>query len=146
MPRCTPHPFATLRQIARTLAFAATSATIGVAALPATAQNTSPMALSGQRNFPEAALRGVLVVTSATTAEINGNAVHMAPGMRLFTPQNGLVMLHTAVGQKYTVNYLMEQSTGMLLTAWILSTEEAAQKRAGATETSHNYNTGASAQ
>ncbi len=145
MPRCTPHPFATLRQIARTLAFAAVSTMIGMAALPAAAQNTSPLTLGGQRNFPEAALRGVLVVTSATTAEINGNAVHMAPGMRLFTPQNSLVMLHTTLGQKHTVNYLMEQSTGMLLTAWILSTEEAAQKRADVAP-STNYNTGASAQ
>jgi len=91
------------------------------------------------RNFPDAALRGSLVITAASEAEINGRTVRMAPGMRLFSPQNTLVMMHTVLGQQFTVNYLIENSTGMLLTAWILSNAEAAQKRAGSDSVQRNF-------
>ncbi|MBX9935796.1 MAG: hypothetical protein K2Y10_04305 [Burkholderiaceae bacterium] len=81
------------------------------------------------RNFPEAALRGTLVVTGQGMAEVNGKAIRMAPGMRLFNAESALVMLHTVIGQKLTVNYVIEPSTGWLLTAWVLSSAEAAQER-----------------
>ncbi|MBY0454189.1 MAG: hypothetical protein K2Q11_04805 [Burkholderiaceae bacterium] len=101
-----------------------------MAGTPAGAQTTAvPLSLGAERNFPDAALRGKLVVTSSGQAEINGTAIRMAPGMRLFSPQNTLVMLHTVLGQSFTVNYLIEHSTGMLITAWILSSSEAAQPR-----------------
>lgn len=99
---------------------------------PAVAQNTVQHSMGSERNFPDAALRGTLVITSPGTAEIDGRAVRLAPGLRLLSPQNTLVMAHNVVGNQYTVNYLIEQSTGMLLTAWILSTVEAKQPRAGA--------------
>jgi len=70
----------------------------------------------------------------------------MAPGMRLLNPENGLVMLHTVVGQEFTANYLIENSTGMLLTAWILSKSEAAQARAGGAANTVNYTTGGASQ
>jgi hypothetical protein len=100
-----------------------------MAALPALAQ--TPQSLGSMRNFPDASLRGTLVITAASDAELNGRPVRMAPGMRLFSTQNTLVMAHNVLGQKFTVNYLIENSTGMLLTAWILSNAEAAQPRAG---------------
>ena len=139
MPRCTLF----LRHLTTTLALGASA---WMVAAPATAQNTQPTALTGQRNFPEAALRGTLVITSATTATLNGTPIRMAPGMRLLSPENGLVMLHTVVGQEFTANYLIENSTGMLLTAWILSKAEAAQARAGSNATTVNYNTGGASQ
>ena len=79
------------------------------------------------RNFPDAALRGTLIITASGQAKINGAAVQLAPGMRLFSPQNTLVMLHTVLGRPFIVHYLIEYSTGMLITAWILSSDEAAQ-------------------
>ena len=139
MPRCTSF----VRQMAATLALGACALMV---AAPASAQNNQPITLNGLRNFPEAALRGTLVVTSATTASINGNAIRMAPGMRLLSPDNSLVMLHTMTGQELTVNYLIEYSTGMLLTAWILTKAEAAQARAGSNATTVNYNTGGASQ
>ena len=139
MPRCTLF----LCHLTTALALGASA---WMAAAPATAQNTPPTALTGQRNFPEAALRGTLVITSATTATINGNAIRMAPGMRLLSPENGLVMLHTVVGQEFTANYLIENSTGMLLTAWILSKAEAAQARAGGVANTVNYTSGGASQ
>ena len=95
-----------------------------LAIAPAAAQGTVQGSMSGMRNFPDAALRGSLVITGASDAEINGRAIRMAPGMRLFSPQNTLVMMHTIKGQQFTVNYLIENSTGMLISAWILTPAE----------------------
>lgn len=97
--------------------------------LPAPAQAQMLPTTGAARNFPEAAVRGTLVVTGQGMADVNGKALRMAPGMRLFNAENALVMLHTVIGQKLTVNYLIEQSTGLLLTAWVLSSAEAAQER-----------------
>ena len=110
-----------------------------LASAPAAAQGTVQGSMSGMRNFPDAALRGSLVITGASDAEINGRAIRMAPGMRLFSPQNTLVMMHTVKGQQFTVNYLIENSTGMLISAWILSNSEAAQPRKGSDAVQHNY-------
>ena len=75
---------------------------------------------------------GKLVVTGMYDARLDGKPIRMAPGMRLFSPQNTLVQAHTVLEKPFTVNYVLENSTGMLLTAWILGKEEAAQKRPGA--------------
>ena len=126
MNRCT----LPLRPL-RTLSLLAALASIFLCALPVQAQQVSA-ALGNVRNFPEAALRGTLVLTGMYDAQLDGKAVRMAPGMRLLSPQNALVQAHTVINQSFTVNYVKEASTGMLLTAWILSKDEAAQKRAGA--------------
>ena len=107
----------------------------GLCALPvaALAQNDALQATPASlRNFPESALRGKLVVTGMYNARLDGKPIRMAPGMRLFSPQNSLVQAHTVLEKPLTVNYVLENSTGMLLTAWILSKDEAAQKRPGA--------------
>ena len=148
MHRCTPllffsYPFMRTarrsRQAARRTAALALLAALalgaGLSALPApalaqdAAQQAAPASL---RNFPEAALRGKLVVTGMYDARLDGKPIRMAPGMRLFSPQNSLVQAHTVLEKPFTVNYVLENSTGMLLTAWILGKEEAAQKRPGA--------------
>ena len=109
---------------------AALAGTALLSTLPAQSQQV-PAALGNVRNFPPAALRGTLVVNGMYDAQLDGKAIRMAPGVRLFSPQNALVQAHTVINQKFTVNYVIEASTGMLLTAWILSKDEAAQKRAG---------------
>lgn len=104
-------------------------ASSALVAIPASAQMQAHE--TGQvRNFPDAARRATLVITGLYDAELNGKPVRMAPGVRLFSTGNALVPIHTAVGSALTVNYINEVSTGMLLTAWILSPSEAAQKRA----------------
>ena len=127
MIRCPPWPAAVpLLACALSSLLLASSALV---TLPANAQIQAHD--SGQvRNFPPAARRGTLVVTGLYDAELNGKPVRMAPGVRLFGTGNALVPIHTAVGSTLTVNYINEVSTGMLLTAWILSPSEAAQKRA----------------
>ena len=138
MNRCLPAPVP-LRPRRAALLLAALCAAAALTGAPAAAQGTVQGSMGGMRNFPDAALRGSLVITAASEAEINGRTVRMAPGMRLFSPQNTLVMMHTVLGQQFTVNYLIENSTGMLLTAWILSNAEAAQKRAGSDSVQRNF-------
>jgi hypothetical protein len=107
------------------------------AALPASAQ-VQP-GLGGMRTFPDAALRGTLTLNTVSEATLNGRPIRMAPGMRLLSPQNTLVMAHTVLGQSYKVNYVIENSTGMLITAWILTQGEAEQPRKGSDTVERNY-------
>ena len=110
-------------------------------ALPLAAQAQQAPTPAGQRNFPEAALRGDLKVLNAAEAELNGKPVRLAPGLRIFNPQNALVFAHSLINQPLRVNYLIEASTGMLLTAWILSEEEARQPRKGSDTVQTNIRT-----
>ena len=106
----------------------------GLFSVPATALAQSDAlqaAPASLRNFPESALRGKLVVTGMYDAKLDGKPIRMAPGVRLFSPQNTLVQAHTVLEKPFTVNYVLEDSTGMLLTAWILGKDEAAEKRKG---------------
>ena len=122
MTRCTNRP---LR-----LALAACCAALLAAVLPAGAQQLLP-GNAGQRPFPPAALRGSLKIVNMAEAELNGKAIRLAPGLRIFNPQNALVFAHSLTGQNVKVNYVTEASTGMLLTAWILTEAEARQPRKG---------------
>ena len=96
-------------------------------------------AMGSVRNFPDAALRGELTVNSTADATLNGNAIRMAPGMRLFSPQNTLVMAHTVLGQRFKVNYVIEPSTGLLISAWILTKAEASQPRKASDSVGRNF-------
>ena len=98
-------------------------------AMPAAAQVEPGLGMN--RPFPEAALRGTLTLSTTAEAVLNGKPIRMAPGMRLFSPQNTLVMAHTVLGQTFKVNYVLEASTGMLHAAWILSEAEAAKPLKG---------------
>ena len=109
------------------------------AVAPASAQTQPGLGLS--RPFPEAALRGTLSINTASEATLNGKTIRMAPGMRLFSPQNTLVMAHTVLGQTFKVNYVLEASTGMLHAAWILSEAEAAKPLKGKSPAPTNITT-----
>ena len=99
-------------------------------AAPALAQ-MSPFP-GNRRLFPDAALRGRLAIDAPGQALVNGERrLRLAPGFRLFSPQNTLVMPHTVLGQTFTVSYLIEPSTGYLLTAWVLTADETAQPGKG---------------
>lgn len=140
MNRCLPsHPFARARlPLLLWAGLACAAAATAAAPLAASAQQLQPYippSVGVARNFPEAAKRGTLLVTSTAEAQLDGQPIRMAPGMRLFSPQNSLVFLHTVIGQRMRVNYLTEASTGMLLTAWILSEGEAAQPLRGDADT-----------
>jgi hypothetical protein len=61
---------------------------------------------------------------------INGQAERLSPGARIKNPDNLLVMSGALVGQRVLVNYL-RNAQGELHEVWILSSTEAAEKRAG---------------
>lgn len=135
MNRCTTTlPFALFARGVRT---AGLTCGLLLAALPSIAQ-VQP-GLGVVRTFPDAALRGSLTINSTSEATLNGRTIRMAPGMRLLSPQNTLVMAHTVVGQSFKVNYVIENSTGMLITAWILTQGEAEQPRKGSDTVERNY-------
>lgn len=127
------------RHTLRNLLLCAALGTAGLLALqPAQAQVVSP--LGNVRNFPENAQRGTLTINGVQDAKLNNKDIRMAPGMRLFSPQNSLVQRHTVIGQTYKVNYVIEASTGMLLSAWILSEAEAAKPFKGSDTVLTNIN------
>ena len=144
MNRCTPaltsSPAGPGRCLNAARAIAAASlAALACMAAPAQAQVQPGMGVV--RNFPDASLRGSLTIQGGSDAVLSGRTIRMAPGMRLFSPQNSLVMLHTVQGQTFKVNYLIENSTGMLLSAWILTEGEAAQPRNGSDTIQFNFRT-----
>lgn len=113
--------------------FTATIAALGLllAVLPASGQQ-QPLATTGAavRNFPANALRGSVTFVSGNKLLLNGNAVRSAPGLRVFDARNRLVMPGTLRGNTYTVHYVMEASTQMLHTVWLITETEAAKPRA----------------
>ena len=141
MNRCLPvtpdnRPKGRLRH----LAFAALACGVLSAALPAAAQVLPGLGIS--RPFPDAAKRGTLTFTSTAEAQLNGKPIRVAPGMRLFSPQNTLLMTHSVLGQPFKVNYVLEASTGMLHAAWILTEGEAAKPLKGSDAVITNITTG----
>jgi hypothetical protein len=82
------------------------------------------------REFPKAALRGELMVLLAPEITLDGKPERMAPGVRILDPQNQLVLSATLTKQPLLVNYLRD-NTGQVQQVWLLSSEEARQKRPG---------------
>lgn len=79
-----------------------------------------------QRNFPQNALRGQIVVTNPPEITLNGKAARLSPGSRIKGQDNMIVMSGAAVGQKLVVNYTLDQY-GLVSDVWILRKEEIAK-------------------
>ncbi len=132
MNRCTTLPTThhRLRRDTRASLAALALALAGISALPSLAQTATFAPFQGPvRAFPPQALRGYLVVTSPTEATIDNQALLLAPAFKLYNPQNTTVRPNTVLGQKLTVNYVIEKTSGRVHAAWILNSEEAALKR-----------------
>ena len=82
----------------------------------------------GKRLFPDNALRGVMVVTAPPDITMNGKPERLSPGSRIRNTQNQLLMSASLVGQELVVNYTRE-SLGQVHDVWILTPDEAAEKR-----------------
>lgn len=101
-----------------------------LAAPQAWAQVQSPYSASAPRTFPPTALYGVLTIKGPSSARLNGDAIALAPGMRLFGPQGQMLTPYTSVaGKKLQVRYVVEAGTGMLQTAWVLRDSEIPPRR-----------------
>ena len=100
----------------------------GLLASPALAQTDDTPA--GVRNFPKTALRGLLVVRAPPEISLNGKTDRLAPGARIRHVNNQFVLSGALVGQELLVNYTRD-SAGLVHEVWVLSAEEAREKRAG---------------
>ncbi len=119
MNRCPDLPFGRfLRMLVLVLAWTSIHGS-GVA----TAQ-TQP------RQFPQDARRGMLQVTMPPEVLINGTPARLSPGARIQGVNNLLVLSASLAGTSVLVNY-QRDAQGLIRAVWILSAEEAQEKRAG---------------
>ena len=97
---------------------------------PAMAQTTGGDGSLSLRQFPKNALRGVLVVKAPPEVSLNGKPDRLSAGARIRNLNNNFVTPGTLVDQELLVNYTRD-SMGQIYEVWLLSTEEAKEKRAG---------------
>ncbi|MDD2880176.1 MAG: hypothetical protein PHQ58_07040 [Rhodoferax sp.] len=106
---------------------------LGLIALLISFAGLSPQPAGAQefvRQFPAAARRATLEVTTPPNVLINGQAERLSPGARIKGLNNQLILSGTLVGQRVLVNYLRDPQ-GLVHEVWILSEAEARQKRSG---------------
>ena len=77
-----------------------------------------------QRNFPQNALRGALVVVAAPEVTLNGDPARLAPGARIRDQANLLQLSASLTGARLLVHYTVDTS-GLIKDVWILSPDEA---------------------
>lgn len=75
------------------------------------------------RIIPTTAQYGMLHTTSAFEATIDRKAVRLSPGMRLFNPQNMMVLPSSILQQNTNVAYTLDVQ-GFVQQAWILTPGE----------------------
>lgn len=138
MKRCSPHVFSRsglfpsrfsfVRSHAGLLLMLATSvAPVAVWAQSATTENAAVTA-AFSRVIPAAAQFGTVVLGDNSQAAVDGKAVRMAPGLRVFNEKNELVQAHFLRGQKMKVKYTIEPATGFLQGVWVLAEHEIPQR------------------
>ena len=84
-----------------------------------------PVGAQVQRNFPQNALRGALVVGIPPEITLNGQAARLAPGARIRGQTNMVEMSASLSGSRLLVNYTLDP-LGLVMNVWILRAEEAA--------------------
>ncbi len=73
--------------------------------------------------IPAAAKRATMTFQGTPELQLNGTAVRLAPGARIFDRGNFL-QVYGAVSGTFVVKYLLEATTGLVQTVWILTDEE----------------------
>ena len=137
MKRCLPNPGLALPAAI----LAAVFTLVGLIAAPAAAQSEASLSV---RQFPKAALRGLLVVRAPPEISINSKADRLSAGARIRNPNNNYVLSGALVGQELMVNYTRD-SAGLVHEVWILNTEEIKEKRAGLSTRNFNFGVESSA-
>ncbi|MDP3825497.1 MAG: hypothetical protein Q8Q74_03005 [Polaromonas sp.] len=125
MKRCLP-PLPLALSLPATL-IAVLMTLVSLFAAPALAQTDE---VPSVRNFPKAALRGLLVVRAPPDISLNGKADRLSPGARIRNVNNHYVLSGALLGQELLVNYTRD-SAGLVHEVWVLTAEEAKEKRAG---------------
>lgn len=89
----------------------------------------APGARPGVRSFPKQALRGTMTVKQSPHVDLDDRLTQLTPGARILDQNNRNVRPASLTQRPLTVNYLLD-AQGRVSQAWILSAEEAAEKRA----------------
>ena len=95
------------------------AATLAACALPAAAQM--------QRIFPADALRGELAVVQPPEALLNGRPARLAPGARIRSDNNLLMVSGALAGRRLMVHYTLD-AAGQLHDVWVLTPAEMARR------------------
>ena len=85
----------------------------------------TPTSTGMQRNFPQAALRGAVVIGEAPEIALNGKPARLAPGARIRDANNMSVVPGSLLGGRFLVHYTVDTS-GLVKDVWILRPDEAA--------------------
>jgi len=80
-----------------------------------------------QRLFQADALRGELLLTNPPEAQLNGEPIRLAPGVRIRNRSNMIQLSGSLLGQRLIVNYTLDP-TGELFDVWILTDAELSKK------------------
>jgi hypothetical protein len=110
----------TLRVVLQVLAALLVSVLVGIAAAPAQAQG---------RPIPDTARLATLKLGVFPDAELNGKAIKLGPGARIFNRDNMLVIPAPLQGVTHAVAYVTG-SLGEVISVWILNDAEVKQLRA----------------
>ncbi len=86
-----------------------------------------PASAQVQRNFPQNALRGEIVMGTPPEITLNGNPTRLAPGARIRNQNNLLEMSAAIAGSRLVVNYTTDLS-GLVRDVWILRPDEIANR------------------
>lgn len=97
-----------------------------IAALPPQGSAGSPaVMMAPPRLLPPGTLKGQLMVRGPMSAEIDGKAMMLAPGVQIRDPLN-MMVLPGMIQRPVPVRYLLDPA-GSVHRVWILSAQEAAQ-------------------
>ena len=77
------------------------------------------------RTFPANAMRAAFTATVYPQVVINGQTMQLAPGAKIYSQQNTIVMHTTLVNSSLIVNYTLD-AQGYVNRVWILTNEELA--------------------
>jgi hypothetical protein len=114
--------------------------TLGLLQAVAHAQTTPQADPAAKRRFPTASLRGEMVVTAPPEILMDDRPDRLSPGARIRDTENRMVVSGTLANQRVVVNYVRDHM-GQVSEAWILTQEEARERRRGLFEIITNYNT-----
>jgi hypothetical protein len=92
--------------------------------------STVVLAQGNFRKFPTKALRGAITFGQWPAITLNGQDARLSPGAKVYDQLNLLTMASSLMGNNYLVNYTTELN-GLVHEVWILTPEEAAEKRLG---------------
>ena len=86
-----------------------------------------PATAQVQRNFPQDALRGEVVVGVPPDLSINGQNAQLAPGSRIRDQNNMLAMSASLSGARFTAHFTIDTG-GQVKDLWILRADEVANQ------------------